>query len=109
MGVIAGNCPKDAVASMNPKLVRQKGPGLPSPVTTLGSSDSIPLGGLSRLRNDQTRGDQHGPEKGWKPERIKSEGRPQCGAGKSWPISHKNLPFHLNAGSVPKLGLASPH
>src|SRR5258708_3304295 len=82
-------CPKDAVASMNPKLVRKKGPGLPSPVTTLGSSDSIPLCGLSRLWNDQTRGDQHGTEKGWKRERIKSERRPQCGAGKSWPISHK--------------------
>ena len=50
MDLGGGECPGDAVASMNPELIRQKGQSLPSHVTTLGACDRLPRCSLNRLR-----------------------------------------------------------
>ena len=41
MLVVGGKCPGDAVANMNPKLIRQKGPKLLSLIFTLRARESL--------------------------------------------------------------------
>src|SRR2546428_12195407 len=48
MDLGGGEGPRDAVASVDPKLIRQEGERLPSPVSTLGASGSFPSCWLSR-------------------------------------------------------------
>ena len=49
MDLSAGMCPPDAVAGVNPKLIRQKRQSLASQITTLATHQSAPVFGLSRL------------------------------------------------------------
>jgi hypothetical protein len=64
MDLIGGKCPDDAVANMNPKLIRQKRQGLLSLVTTLCACVRMPDFGLSGLGSDHMRQHQHVEEYG---------------------------------------------
>src|SRR6266571_8633171 len=53
MSLGGGKGPPDAVASMHPQLIGQKGQRLYSLVSTLGTHDSLPRCGPTRLWNDK--------------------------------------------------------
>jgi len=68
VGLIGGKSKGDAVASMNPKLTRQKGQSLVSLVSTLCTHVGIPDCGLNRRSSDQNRQHQCATEDGQKPD-----------------------------------------
>ena len=61
MALMREKGPTDAVARMDPKLIRQKGQRLAFPIGALRAHDSLPLS-LDQLRNDQGRERQRATE-----------------------------------------------
>src|SRR6266403_1648015 len=71
MALMRGKGPKDAVARMNPKFIRQKGQRLASPIGALRANAYLPLS-LDQLRCDQYRQRQRPTEYRRKTDEVES-------------------------------------
>ncbi len=93
MDFVGDKRPLDAVASMNPKLIGQKGQGLLSLVRTLRSHDSLSVlrRGRNSLGSDQNRQHKHAAEDGRKPNQNQK-------------APHVPLPKLINSGAQLMVG-----
>jgi len=69
MDLVRRKCPGDAIAFMNPKLIREKGQSLLSLISTLSAHGSARVlrRGRNRLNSDQNRQRPYAAEDGRKP------------------------------------------
>src|SRR5215467_4800613 len=72
MLLVGGKCPGDAVANMNPKLIRQKSPRLRTLIFILGACDRPPLFGMYWLCTDQLCQHQHAADDSGNLDRVET-------------------------------------